>query len=117
MPKIIEYNASTYSIELRIEGDESADYPKSYGAFNSKTWAHDSEGKISHITQVGVRIQAVLQPNGVTGKANETGLKRLESFVRHAVKLHGPVQFVRLTHFINDIELPAALAGQGEILS
>lgn len=114
---IIEYNASTVAIELRIEGDDKTSYPKSYKVYNLKIWAQDAKTLRSYIAHLGVHTTAYLRPNGVMGKVNETGLARLEKFVKHAIKLHGPVQFKRINNFINNIELPAAIGGLGEVLS
>lgn len=114
---IIQYNSTDFKIEMAIAGGEATNYPKSYGAYNQKAWGRTAEGTIGPLTQVAVRIYAILKPNGVMGKVNETGLSRLEKFVKHAIKLHGPVQFKRLVNFSNDIELPAAIAGLGEVLS
>lgn len=113
MTTIIHYEASIGAIKLRIEGDDAANYPKSYGAWNLKVWERDDTGGISHLVNRGAYIQATLYPNGVIGKVNETGLERLRKFVKHAVKLHGSVQFQRTVSYINDIELPDSIKGLG----
>lgn len=111
---VINYNSTTVSISMAIDGGDAADYPKSYGAWNIKAWGRDADNNITQLEQVEVRIHAAIQPNGVMGKTNETGLARMEKFVKHAIKLHGPVQFKRTNNFINNTPLPAAIARLGE---
>lgn len=108
MSTIIEYEASTCHIRLRIISDTSDLYPKSTRARDYRL-SELVNGEVQ-LLHTGVMVDATLQPDSTNKGINESGLKRLVSFVKTAKKIHGSICLERGTSFGNDIELPSFIS-------